>query len=251
MIVPSSSRYSSNDMVYNHYLEEAKKKTQESGRNSRPNVMPSATSESTANDCKPKPKINNQNSRNWPASKSSCVMTKIVSIAEHSRNSRNFFDSNILFARHVRNVWKPTGKIFKYVGLRWVPTGKIFTSNTTNVDSEPTNGSNDDITNQYVCEQTLDVSACTLKLSACTSFNHKKKGLKVWLLKILISQKPGLQGIPTDEQAMTFGHNSSELRIQDHSNEPSSSKLVPKVVPSADTTAPLKQELDLLRFFVR
>ncbi|GJY09776.1 hypothetical protein Tco_0377961 [Tanacetum coccineum] len=30
MIAPSSSRYSSNDMVHNHYLEEAKKKTQES-----------------------------------------------------------------------------------------------------------------------------------------------------------------------------------------------------------------------------
>ncbi|GJS85956.1 hypothetical protein Tco_0752497 [Tanacetum coccineum] len=23
--------------------------------------------------------------------------------------------------------WKPTGKIFRTVGLRWVPTGKIFT----------------------------------------------------------------------------------------------------------------------------
>ncbi|GJS65199.1 ribonuclease H-like domain-containing protein [Tanacetum coccineum] len=55
--------------------------------------------------------------------------------------------------------WKPTGKIFKTVGLRWVPTGKIFTSSTTKVDSEPQNGSNDDITNQYECKQTLDVSA--------------------------------------------------------------------------------------------
>ncbi|GKB02810.1 hypothetical protein Tco_0830899 [Tanacetum coccineum] len=55
--------------------------------------------------------------------------------------------------------WKPTGKIFKTVGLRWVPTGKIFTSSTTKVDSEPSNGSNDDITNKYECEQTLDVSA--------------------------------------------------------------------------------------------
>ncbi|GJU99839.1 hypothetical protein Tco_1329110 [Tanacetum coccineum] len=36
MIAPGSSRYSSNDMVHNHYLEEAKKKTQESSRNSRP-----------------------------------------------------------------------------------------------------------------------------------------------------------------------------------------------------------------------
>ncbi|GJR13159.1 hypothetical protein Tco_0795811 [Tanacetum coccineum] len=69
MITPSSSRYSSNDMVHNHYLEEAKKKTQESDRNSRPSVMPSARSQSTANGSKPKPRINNQKSRNWPASK--------------------------------------------------------------------------------------------------------------------------------------------------------------------------------------
>ncbi|GKC49349.1 hypothetical protein Tco_1072094 [Tanacetum coccineum] len=101
--------------------------------------------------------------------------------------------------------WKPTSKIFKTVGLRWVPTGKIFTSSTTKVDSEPTNGSDEDITNQYECEQTLDVSA-----------------------------------------AMTSDHNSSELGIHDHSNEPSSSKLVPKVVPPADKTATSRQELELL-----
>ncbi|GJS83337.1 hypothetical protein Tco_0749878 [Tanacetum coccineum] len=108
--------------------------------------------------------------------------------------------------------WKPTGKIFKIVGLRWVPTGKIFASSTTKVDSEPTKGSNEDITNQYECKQTLDVSAGTPNLSA----------------------------------GMTSNHNSSKLRIHDHNNELSSSKLVPKVVPSADTTAPSKQELDLL-----
>ncbi|GJQ91362.1 hypothetical protein Tco_0002501 [Tanacetum coccineum] len=93
MIAPGSSRYSSNDMVHNHYLEEAKKKTQESSRNSEPSVMPSARSQSTANGSKPKPRINNQKSRNWPASKSSCVTTKTVPIAEHSRNSRSFSDS--------------------------------------------------------------------------------------------------------------------------------------------------------------
>ncbi|GKF11899.1 hypothetical protein Tco_0049825, partial [Tanacetum coccineum] len=93
MIAHRSSRYSSNDMVHNHYLEEAKKKTQESGRNSRPSVMPSGRSQSTANGSKPKPRINYQNSRNWPTSKSSCVTTKIVPIAEHSRSSRNFSDS--------------------------------------------------------------------------------------------------------------------------------------------------------------
>ncbi|GJU83750.1 hypothetical protein Tco_1286115 [Tanacetum coccineum] len=91
--------------------------------------------------------------------------------------------------------WKPTGKIFKTVGLRWIPTGKIFTSSTTKVDSEPINGSNDDITNQYECKQTLDVSACTLNIHASTSLNPTKEGLQVWLLKRLISEKPGLQGI--------------------------------------------------------
>nr|GEX42917.1 hypothetical protein [Tanacetum cinerariifolium] len=54
--------------------------------------------------------------------------------------------------------WKPTGKIFKTVGLRWVLTRKIFASSTTKVDSEPINGSDEDITNQYEYEQTLDVS---------------------------------------------------------------------------------------------
>ncbi|GJX41853.1 hypothetical protein Tco_0256843 [Tanacetum coccineum] len=279
MIAPGSSRYSSNDMVHNHYLEEAKKKTQESSRNSEPSVMPSARSQSTTNGSKPKPRINNQKSRNWPASKSSCVTTKTVHIAEHSRNSRSFSDSKhfvcstcqkcVFNANHDSCVtkflnevnlrakvpshktttrykpveqtsvakkqerqipighrfpikktsgvhektitprsclrWKPTGKIFKTVGLKWIPTRKIFTSSTTKVDSEPTNGSNDDITNQYESKQTLDVSA-----------------------------------------AMTSDHNSSELGIHDHSNELSSSKLVPKVVPSADKTATSRQELELL-----
>nr|GEU38372.1 hypothetical protein [Tanacetum cinerariifolium] len=142
-------RFSSTDMVHNHYLEEAKKKTQESSRNLEPSIMPSATLQ---------------------------------------------------------------------IGLRWIPTGKIFNSSTTKVDIEPPNGSNADITNQYECEQTLDVSAGTLNLNAGTSFNLKKEGLKVC----------------------------SELEIHDHSNEPCSSKLVPKVVPPVDKTATSRQELELL-----
>ncbi|GJS63149.1 hypothetical protein Tco_0677713 [Tanacetum coccineum] len=286
MIAPGSSRYSSNDMVHNHYLEEAKKKTQESCRNSEPSVMPSARSQSTANGSKPKPRINNQKSRNWPASKSSCVTTTTVPIAEHSRNSSSFSDSKHFvcstcqkcvfnanhdscitkflnevnsrakvpsnkttkryipveqtsfakkperqipkrhrssikktFVVHEKTMthrsclrWKPTGKIFKTVGLRWVPTGKIFTSSTTKVDSKPQNGSNDDITNQYECKQTLD----------------------------------GFKEFSSDEQVMTSDHNSSELGIHDHSNELSSSKLVPKVVPQAEKRATSRQELELL-----
>ncbi|GKF31001.1 hypothetical protein Tco_0100799 [Tanacetum coccineum] len=95
------------------------------------------------------------------------------------------------------------------IGNRWVPTGKIFISSTTKVDSEPTNGSNDDITNQYECKQTLDVSAGTHNIHDFSS----------------------------DEQAMTSDHNSSELEIHDHNNEQSSSKLVPKFVSPANKTA--------------
>ncbi|GJZ92335.1 hypothetical protein Tco_0664400 [Tanacetum coccineum] len=59
MIAPSSSRYSSNDMVHNDYLKEAKKQIREIGRNSKTSVMRSARSQSTANGSKPKPRINN------------------------------------------------------------------------------------------------------------------------------------------------------------------------------------------------
>ncbi|GKE01887.1 hypothetical protein Tco_1389870, partial [Tanacetum coccineum] len=199
MIAPGSSRYSSNDMVHKHYLEEAKKKTQESSRNSKPSVIPSARSQSTTNGSKLKPRINNQKSKNWPTSKSSCVATKTVPIAEHCRNARSFSDSKHFvcstcqkcvfnanhdscvtkflnevnsctkvpshktttrykpveqtsFAkkpeRHRSSIkktsvvhektmtprsclrWKPTGRIFKTIGLRWVPTRKIFAFST-------------------------------------------------------------------------------------------------------------------------
>nr|GEZ70958.1 uncharacterized mitochondrial protein AtMg00810-like [Tanacetum cinerariifolium] len=101
-------RFSSNDMVHNHYLEEAKNKTHEKGHR-------------------------------FSIQKTSVVQKKTMTPRSCLR-------------------WKPTGKIFKTVGLRWVPTGKIFISSTTKVDSEPLIGSNADITNQYECEQTLDVS---------------------------------------------------------------------------------------------
>ncbi|GJX19203.1 hypothetical protein Tco_0221880 [Tanacetum coccineum] len=44
----------------------------------------------------------------------------------------------------------------------------------------------------------------------------------------------------------TSDHNSSKLKTYDHSNEPSSSKLVPNGSPLANTTTPLLQELNLL-----
>ncbi|GJX93116.1 hypothetical protein Tco_0347702 [Tanacetum coccineum] len=66
MIASSSSRnssknmprISSNDMVHNYYLEEAKKKTQRD-RKSTTSVMPSAKSQNTTKSCKSKPRSNN------------------------------------------------------------------------------------------------------------------------------------------------------------------------------------------------
>nr|GEW43992.1 hypothetical protein [Tanacetum cinerariifolium] len=100
--------------------------------------------------------------------------------------------------------WKPTGKIFKTVGLRWVPTGRILTSSTTKVDKEPLNGSNADITNQYECEQTLDVSAVTThylskgKESACAKPHHMiAPGSSRWKPTGKIFKTVGLRWVPT------------------------------------------------------
>nr|GEU78033.1 hypothetical protein [Tanacetum cinerariifolium] len=226
-------RFSSNDMVHNHYLEEAKHKTHGKGRNSKPSVMHYTRSQSTTNGSKPKlgsittslgiglhlrkcvfnanhdhcvtkflnevnshAKVpsNKTTNRNKPVEQTSFVKKPERQILKGHR-----FSIKKTSVMHEKTMnprsclkWKPTGKIFKTVGLRWVPTEKIFTSSITKVDSEPTNGSDEDITNQYEYEQTLDVSAGTLNLSAGTSFNPIKEGLRVWFMKRLISQKPRL-----------------------------------------------------------
>ncbi|GJT86717.1 hypothetical protein Tco_1068434 [Tanacetum coccineum] len=280
MIASSSSRnssknmprFSSNDMVHNHYLDVAKKKIQERDRNSTTSVPTSARIQTTTDDSKPNPRSNNQTSRSLPVSKSSRVTITAVPKADHSKSSSSFSDSKnfvcstchkcVFNANHdaciiklLKEVnsrakiqsnkttnsnkpvdqkshtqkpsrqiftghrfspnktsavsektsprsdlrWKPTGRIFKSVGLRWIPTGKLFDSCTSKVDSEPPHGSNVDIPHIHECKQTLDVSAGTsinvqkeqsLDLSAGTLCNINKENLRVWLLKRLISQKP-------------------------------------------------------------
>ncbi|GJU01614.1 hypothetical protein Tco_1111952 [Tanacetum coccineum] len=100
---------------------------------------------------------------------------------------------------------------------------KTFASSTTKVESEPPNGSNADIPNQCESEQALNVSACTL---LSTAVQASVVNVKWCLLKITLQAPSGLV-----LHQMTSDHNRSELGIQDHSNEQSSSKLVPKVVP--------------------
>ncbi|GJS02608.1 hypothetical protein Tco_0319116 [Tanacetum coccineum] len=113
-----------------------------------------------------------------------------------------------------------------------------------------------------------------IDLNADALYNEKQENLKVWLLKMLISQKLvpewprssttkafkqsssslGLHYTMTSVHIssglvlhqITSDHNHSELRIHDHSNEPSSLKLVPKVIHLAIKTATSRQELELL-----
>ncbi|GJV09754.1 hypothetical protein Tco_1351295 [Tanacetum coccineum] len=101
MIASSSSRnssknmprFSSNDMVHNHYLDVAKKKIQERDRNSTTSVPTSARIQTTTDDSKPNPRSNNQTSRSLPVSKSSRVTITAVPKADHSKSSSSFSDS--------------------------------------------------------------------------------------------------------------------------------------------------------------
>ncbi|GKD77547.1 hypothetical protein Tco_1340168 [Tanacetum coccineum] len=206
-------------MAHNHYLEEARKKTQERNRNSKSSVMHTTSLQITTNGSKQKPRSNNQTSRSLPVSKSSGVTSNSMPLVDHSKNSSSFLDSkhfvcstckkSVFNANHddcitkflkevntratvqspkTRNNNKPvepkshTQKPGRQIAigqrfslnkssamhekpntprscLRWIPTGKMFIDSTTKVDSEPPNGSNEDIINPYECDQTLNVSA--------------------------------------------------------------------------------------------
>ncbi|GJY48288.1 hypothetical protein Tco_0438244 [Tanacetum coccineum] len=101
MIASSESRNSSNnmpifslnDMIHNHYLDEARKKTQERDRKSKTSVMPSARFQSTVDGSKPKPRSNDETPGSLPVSKSSCVIITTVPKADHSKSFSSFSDS--------------------------------------------------------------------------------------------------------------------------------------------------------------
>ncbi|GKD72216.1 hypothetical protein Tco_1330498 [Tanacetum coccineum] len=95
VIASGSSRNSqekshgSNDMAHNHYLEDAKKKTQERNRNSKPSVMPSVRLQNTVNDSTLNPKRMNQTSRSLPTSKSRPRSSMINDVCPHQFRPRS------------------------------------------------------------------------------------------------------------------------------------------------------------------
>ncbi|GJT50612.1 hypothetical protein Tco_0976769 [Tanacetum coccineum] len=94
-----------------------------------------------------KPLQNQSNSRSLPVS-------RIFTGHRFSPNKTSVVSEKTSPRSDLR--WKPTGRIFKSVGLRWIPTGKLFDSCTSKVDSEPPHGSNVDIPHIHECKQTLD-----------------------------------------------------------------------------------------------
>ncbi|GJZ70536.1 hypothetical protein Tco_0634086 [Tanacetum coccineum] len=182
--------YGSNDMVHAYFLENARKMTQDKTRIPSHKDMASTRAHCTPNALTTKPRnIYIVLSEFSPVSKCSGKVSNVQSPKIRNNNPvepKNHthkpgrqngigqrFSLNKSSAVHEKPHtprsclrWKPTGNIFKTVSLRWIPTGKMFTDNTTKVDSEPPNGSNDDITNPYECNQTLYVSAGTSNSSA-------------------------------------------------------------------------------------
>ncbi|GJS91012.1 hypothetical protein Tco_0773648 [Tanacetum coccineum] len=108
--------------------------------------------------------------------------------------------------------WKPTGKLFKAVGLRWIPTGKIFDSSTNKVDSEPPNGSNENITIPYECEQTLNVSAYQNSLEfRIHDHNNELSSLKLVPKVVPLADKTATS---RQELELLFHHHITMLRLQ-------------------------------------
>ncbi|GJR58719.1 hypothetical protein Tco_1500881 [Tanacetum coccineum] len=195
MIAPSSSRYSSNDIVHNHYLEEAKKKTHEHSRIPRNFFDSKHFVCSTCQKCVFNANhdacvikfLKEVNSRaKVPSNKTTNRNKPVEQIRVATKPKRQIPKGHRFSIKKTTTVhekitsprsclrWQPTGRILKTVCLRWVPTGKTFASSTTKVESEPPNGSNADIPNQCESEQALNVSAGTL-LSTGTSLAREAR----------------------------------------------------------------------------
>ncbi|GJY40972.1 hypothetical protein Tco_0428242 [Tanacetum coccineum] len=187
---------SSNDMVHNHYLDEARKKTQERDRNSKTSVMPSTRIQSTPDGSKPKPRSTNQTTRNWPASKSSCITITDVPKADHSRNASSFSDSkHFVQSNKTRNNNKPLEqKSHTQKPDRQIFTGHRFSPNKTSAMYEKTSPRSD--LRWKPTGTSINVQKeQSFNSSAGTSNDVKHDNLIVWLLKKLISQKQVLKWI--------------------------------------------------------
>ncbi|GJW46715.1 retrovirus-related pol polyprotein from transposon TNT 1-94, partial [Tanacetum coccineum] len=137
--------------------------------------------------------------------------------------------------------WKPTGRIFKSVGLRWIPTGKLFDSCTSKVDSSEVRQSMSDrhkvliqvkmmIQKNDVCSQqfrpqtsmsndVFQAKKTSMSNDVCSptvqaSFTHVQMTLKQdSLVPVLKVQKNVPQFTPVQEQGETSSHHVDSLNM--------------------------------------
>ncbi|GJU14674.1 putative reverse transcriptase domain-containing protein [Tanacetum coccineum] len=239
--------------------KEAKKNAQlqkDKTLKSKPSVITPARLPNTASGSKPKPRIFNQQPRNWPPSMSSRVTIKDVHIAEKPRNKKPFLKSKDLacttckkciyttnhdacilkylsevnsrstpqkkdaqshkttkryipvekksdYKNHGRQIpigqrfspnksstvyvktmplrsgltWKPTGRIFTYVGLRWIPTRKTVETCININDSDLQLEKETCTPNTVICANSSSLSACTLVASEPISSKGSTNGI--------------------------------------------------------------------------
>ncbi|GJV77339.1 hypothetical protein Tco_1508923 [Tanacetum coccineum] len=119
-------RFSSNDMVHNYYLEEAKKKTQEKYRNLKSSMMHSTRLQNTTNGSKPKPRINNQTTRSLLVSKSSSCQ-KCIFNANHDACITKFLKEVNSLAKVKSHKTRNSNKPVEQKSHTQKPSRQIFT----------------------------------------------------------------------------------------------------------------------------
>ncbi|GJS55082.1 hypothetical protein Tco_0628444 [Tanacetum coccineum] len=260
LIAPGPSRNCPNhvyDMVYNYYLEKAKKSAQlqkDKDVNGKPSMIDPARLPNTANGCKPKP-------RNWQASMSSRVSNKDVHLGEH-RKQNPFLKFNDLqcptckkclyTANHDECVLEYLSKLNPRASAqnkdakshnttkRYVPVEK--TSESKKPERLVPKG------HRFSYKKNTTVPEKTRTPRSCLRWQPTGRILKTVCLRprssmfkrcLIAADQASVFLAMTSVHIssglvihqMTSDHNRSELGFQDNSNEPSSAKLVPKVVP--------------------
>ncbi|GJV45027.1 hypothetical protein Tco_1429563, partial [Tanacetum coccineum] len=154
----------SNDMVHNYYIDKAKKKV-----NSRASAQKKdAQSHKTTKRYIPIEKKNNSKNHGRQ-------------IPKGQRFSPNKSSAVYVKTTPPRSgiTWKPTGRIFTYVGLRWIPTRKaIETYNNTNDSALPL-GKDIRTPNTIICANYPSLSACTSMASETISSKGSTNNEKI------------------------------------------------------------------------
>ncbi|GJZ13688.1 hypothetical protein Tco_0548918 [Tanacetum coccineum] len=230
----------SNDMVHNYYLEKAKKSAQlqkDKDVNGKPSMIDPARLPNSANGCKPKP-------RNWQASMSSRLNPRASAQIKDAKSHKT--TKRYMPVEKSSASKKPE---------RQIPTGHRFSNKKTTTVPEKTMNPRSclrwQLTGRILKTVGLSARMVSQKMkSLAMTFEHSSSSLGH---QCLMMSDHNSSDLAPQRQMASAENNTSGLKLvpkmtsdHNHSNEQSSSKLVPKVVPLAVKTATSRQELELL-----